>query len=476
MSLYKKTRNGMLWNLGDKVISQICGFIVIVYIASIIGPEKFGLLGLLSIFVLLGESLVNSGFSQALIHKSKRVTDVDYCTIFIINISLSFLVYSILYILSPYIASFYSEPKLTEISRVLFLVIIINSLSVVCRAKLSIAIDFKSIAIANTISSILGLIVAVTMVNMNYSYWSIVGLSVTKSIAATVVLFLLAKWHPRLVFSLESFSSLFKFGINLLVSGILAIITNNLYSILIGKYYSTIHVGYFTQASNLTNTVSTTITSVLQKVTYPVLTSMNDDNDRLIETYIIMIRVTALISLPCMVGFAIIAEPFTDLFLGEAWNCIVPLIFYLSLARMFTPISAINMNVLNAIGRSDLFLKVDLIKIPIFLLGLYLSLPYGIKSIAISMLVTTIISYFINAYYPSKLLGFGPIKQIKSVFKIILSVIVMSFSSEMFSFESSSSELIFSLTFLPCVYVAALFILRESIVIDIFNKVKLRME
>ncbi|PTP92704.1 lipopolysaccharide biosynthesis protein [Vibrio splendidus] len=473
MSLYKKAMNGMLWNFFDKVINQVCSFIVIIYIARVIGPESFGLIGLLTIFLLLGESIVNSGFSQALIQKSKSVCDIDYHTIFIVNVIISFLVYILLYYSSPAISDFYSEPKLTDISRVLFLVIIINSFSVVCRAQLSINIDFKSIAIVNTISSLLGLLVAIIFVQLNYDYWSIVALNITKSAASSVLFFVYTKWRPRFIFSIDSFKSLFNFGVNLLISGLLAIFTNNLYSILIGKFYSTTQVGYFSQATNLTNTISTTITSVLQKVTYPILTSINDDKERLTEIYITLIKVTALISIPCMTGFAIIAEPFTHIFLGEEWVSIIPVLFYLSLARMFTPISAVNMNILNAIGRSDIFLKVDLIKIPIFLLGLYISLPYGINVIAIAMLATSVIAFFINAFYPGVFLGFGAIKQILHTYKIILSASIMYFVSLTFSFDSYLTELIFCLLVLPVVYFVSLLILREEILVNLLKKTKL---
>lgn len=474
MTLFQKALKGIIWTFLDKILNQMCSFIILIYIAREIGPDSFGLVGLLTIFLLIGDTVVNSGFLQALVQKSKNVKEIDYNTIFIVNLGLAILVYTILFFTSPLIASFYSEPELTKLARVVFIIVIINSLSIICRAKLTIDVNFRYLALANTIASLFSLAVGVLLVNLGYSYWSLIILNVVKSLVNTLCLFYLTKWVPKLQFSIESFISLFRFGFNLLVAGILSILSNNLYSIVIGRYYSTTQVGYYSQATNLTNAISTTITTILQKVTYPILTSINDDRDRLNEVYITLIKVTALISLPSMVGFAIISRDFTHVFLGDEWLPVIPVLFYLSLARLFTPISAVNMNILNAIGRSDLFLFVDLIKIPIFLIGIYIAHPFGIEAIAQSVFITTTFSFFINAYYPGKILGFGALKQIKSTCKIIASTLIMYIASKLYNIDDNLMNLIFNLVCLPIVYISSLFLLKEKTLSNIINRLRTR--
>ncbi|WP_332402559.1 lipopolysaccharide biosynthesis protein [Vibrio metschnikovii] len=427
-SIKNKLLNGFAWSLADKVINQLGYLAITIFLARHIGPESFGFIGMLTIFILLTESVVNNGFSQALVQRSQQVTEQDCSTVFYINIIWGALIYLLLYFSAPSIARFYQEPLLVDISRLLFLVVIINSLTVVVRAKLIIDVDFKSQTIASTIATILSGALGIGLVLNGYEYWSLVWMILIKAVIQSVVLWFFCRWIPSERFNKQSFHSLFRFGSNLMLAGFVATLVNNLYIALIGRYYSATQVGYFTQATNLSNYLMQFITSTLQGVTYPIMTSLKEDREQLVNVYKQLISITMLVSLPMLIGFAAISREVVLITLGEEWLPVVPVLIALCLARTITPISAINMNILNAIGRSDLFLKVDLSKLPMTLLALYLALPYGIEAIAWAMVFTSFISFFINAYFPGKMFGFGAIAQLKVASKYIVASIVMFFA------------------------------------------------
>lgn len=462
MSIKKKLLNGFLWSFVDKIINQLGLLIITMYLANELGPSAFGLIGMLNIFILLSDSLVSSGFSQALVQRSHRVTESELSTVFIINVVLGFFIYLILCLLTPHIAAFYSQPELESISKVLFFVIVINSFSVVSRAKLIINVDFKSQTKANFGGNLFGGCIALILVNKGYGYWSLVAMTLMKSFVITVVLFFYSKWKPRLIFCVSDFKKLFSFGSKLLVAGLIATGANNLYTILIGRYFNAQQVGFYSQGAYLTNTLSGVITSVLQGVTYPVMTELNSDHEKLRTIYSRILRVTMIVTFPIMFGFIGISDLFTKLFLGEEWISIIPIIILLSLSRMLTPISAINMNILNAIGRSDLFLKVDLLKIPLVLLSILVSAPFGIEAVAVANLLTTIVAFFINSYYPGKLFNLGFYHQLKFLIKPFVASLLMLATLNFVNLENIWFELILKVIVGVFSYFAIMVVLRDD--------------
>lgn len=453
---------GFIWSISDRLINQLGYLAVTVYIARLIGPESFGLIGMLTIFMLLAESAVNNGFTQALIQRSQQLTEADASTIFYVNFGWGVAVYALLYFIAPYIADFYSEPVLVEISRVLFVVILINALSVVARAKLTINIDFKSQAIVSTISTFCSSIVGIYLALEGYGYWSLVWLLIVKSSISALGVWFFCRWLPKFTFSVESFKSLFKFGSNLMLAGFVATFVNNLYVALVGRYFNAAQVGYFTQATTLSNNLSQLISSTLQGVTYPIMTSVKEDNQRLVNIYTQLISITMLVSLPMLIGFAAVAEDFVKLTLGKDWLPVIPVLVALCFARTITPISAINLNILNAVGRSDLFLKVDLSKLPMTLVALFIAMPYGIEGLAWAMVCTSFIAFFINAYFPGKLFGFGGIAQLRVAYKYIIASAIMYFAVSLISISYSLwLNLIVKIFIGAVIYFAVLVILRD---------------
>lgn len=467
MNLKQKALTGFIWSISDRLINQLGYLAVTVFIARLIGPESFGLIGMLAIFMLLVESAVNNGFAQALIQRSQQLTEADASTIFYVNIGWGVVMYALLYVTAPLIANFYNQPILVEISRVLFVIILINALTVVARAKLTIEIDFKSQAIASTIATLFSSMLGVYLAIEGYDYWALVCLLIVKSILNALGIWFFCRWLPKLTFSVESFKSLFKFGSNLMVAGFVATFVNNLYVALVGRYFNAAQVGYFTQATSLSNNLSQLISSTLQGVTYPIMTSIKDDNERLVNIYTQLISITMLVSLPILIGFAAVAEDFVKIALGNEWLPVIPVLVALCFARTITPISAINLNILNAVGRSDLFLKVDISKLPMTLGALFIALPYGIEGLAWAMVCTSFIAFFINAYFPGKLFGFGGIAQLKVAYKYIIAAAVMYVAVSQISTSGSLwLALVAKISFGAFVYSAMLVILRDAFLLQ----------
>lgn len=469
-----KLLSGMFWSIIDKLITQVGYLAVTLFIAKIIGPEAFGLIGMLSIFLLLTDSVINNGFSQALIQRSNKVTEDDYSTIFYINIIWGIFIYIILFFLSPLISIFYDKIELTNISRVIFLVIIINSFSVVVRAKLTISIDFKSQSISNMIAIIISSSIAIYLAFNNHGYWSFVFLILLKSLFTNIFLWFFSRWTPKLRFSKSSLNKLFKFGSNLMIAGFISTIVNNLYIALIGRYLNATSVGYFSQATNLTNFLSQFISSSLQGVTYPILTSIQEHRENLIKLYKQLLSLTMLVSFPIFIGFFSISDIFVTLFLGNEWLSIIPIIQILCIAKIFTPISVINMNMLNAIGRSDLFLRVDLSKVPLIIISIFFAIPYGIHGFSIAILITTIISFFINAYYPNKLFGFSAFSQLIIAKNYILASSIMYFCVNLLSLNNLWIEFIIKITLGLFIYLLLLILLKDRFLLLIIKELKIK--
>lgn len=417
-NLKSKAVTGIIWTLFDKVFSQVLSFVVIIILARELTPQDFGLVGMLAIFVLVAESLINSGFSQALIQKQDR-SELDFSTVFCINLALALVLYLMLFVSSPIIASFYNSPLLEELSQYLFLVLIFNALCIVPRTKLNIALNFKLLAKVNFTSLIISSGVAIYAAINGCGVWSLVYQQLARSFATMLLLYFLNYWRPSLVFSQVSFKNLFGFGSKLLIAGVLATIVNNLYALLIGRYFGAKDVGYYMQGQKISSILAGTVNSALQGVTFPVMTSVQHDRARLLDIYKRVVEMTAFVVFPVMIGFTFIAEPFVHLFLTEKWLPAVPIIQWLCLAAMLVPLNALHLNILNVIGRSDLFLKTDIIKLPINLVALYIALPYGIEGVVVGQFITRILAFIINSYYPGQLLGYGLWPQVKDLLPII---------------------------------------------------------
>lgn len=421
----KDLLKGVFWNGLEKVLTKGSSFIIGIILARLLAPSDYGLMGMLTIFVMLSNVIIEGGFAKALIQK-KDCDNADYSTAFISNVGVSLLIYVILFFSAPLVANFYDEPKLIALLRILAINFVLGALNIVQRAKLMADVDFKSLAQINVASTLIGGALGIFMAYNGFGVWSLVGQTIGATLVMVVLFPFYSKWKPTLLFSRSSFKRLFGFGSKLMLTGFVSVIVNNITTICIGKHYKSGQLGYYTRASQFSELIAWTINDILGTVTFPVLSKLQDDTDQLVNVYRRSLYFTALTVFPIMVLVALLARPLVIILLTEKWLPTVFLLQILCLARMFTPLSAINMNILNAIGRSDLFMKLDFSKIPLIALSLAITIPLGVKAIVIGSLVTTFICFFINAYLPGKLYGYGALQQIKDWRFIILSILVMA--------------------------------------------------
>ncbi|WP_433779244.1 lipopolysaccharide biosynthesis protein [Flavobacterium anhuiense] len=424
-SLSSTAVKGIIWSAIDKFAVQLGQFTISIILARILMPEDFGLLGMLAIFIALSQTFIESGMGLGLIQRQDR-TNIDFSTVFVFNLAVSTLFYLLLFFSAPLIASYFDQPLLIDLTRILGLNLFINSLSIVQRTKLTIAMDFKAIAKTNVIGVILGGIAGVIAAMKGFGVWSLVLQTLLGSFSSALSLWFFSHWKPSIAFSRTSFKNLFGFGSKLLLSGLYAQLINNVYNIFIGKYFSISSLGYYTRAKGFADISAGTITSILQQATFPILASVQNDKEKLVSVYRRMIRMSSFCIMPIMTLIALLAKPIVILLLTEKWIFVIPLLQWMVFARIFFPMSAINMNLLNAIGRSDLFLKMDLSKLPITAIAMIVTIPLGVTAMVIGQVVTSGISFFLNAYLPGKFYGYGPLSQLKDMFPVLLATMGMS--------------------------------------------------
>lgn len=418
-SLKNKTVKGTIWSSLERFSVQGIHFLVMILMARILTPADYGIVGMLAIFIAISQSLVDSGFSQALIRKQDR-SEIDNSTVFYFNIAVGIVLYTVLYFCAPLIADFYNEPLLVPVTRAIGLSVIFNSLNVVQRALLTVRLDFKTQAKASLAGAIFSGAIGISMAYTGFGVWSIVWQQLSNLAIITILLWIFSHWKPIWAYSWRSFRVLFNFGSKLLASGLLDTLYRNIYLIVIGKFFKASDLGYYTRANQFTDFASSNITGIFQRVTYPVLSTIQDDDARLTDVYRRLLRTSAFIIFPLMMGMAAVARPMILSFLTKEWLFSAVLIQILCLSQMWYPVHAINLNLLQVKGRSDLFLKLEVIKKIIITITLCVTFPFGLIAMCWGMLANSIICLVINTYYTGKLINLGFFSQMKDLFPTLL--------------------------------------------------------
>lgn len=405
-SLKHKTLRGTVWSSIERFSVQGIQFVVMVIMARILTPDDYGLVAMLTIFIAVSQSLVDSGFSNALIRKQDK-NETDYSTVFYFNIVVGFLIYLILFFCAPLIAKFYNELLLIPITRVISLSIPINSFVVVQYALLSSMINFKTIAKASLSAAIIGGIVGISLAYNGYGVWSIVWYQLTSVFVSACMLWILSRWRPKWLYSWKSFKDLFGFGSKLALSGIIDTLYNNIYLIVIGKVFKTADLGYYTRASQFAQFPSSNFTGIISRVTYPILCTLQGDTERLRDVYRRFLRLSGFVVFPIMIGLAAVAKPLILLLLKEQWAFSIILLQILCFSMMWYPIHAINLNLLQVMGRSDLFLKLEIIKKCIGVTILCITIPLGLIAMCVGGIVSSILCLIVNTHYTGKIIQVG---------------------------------------------------------------------
>jgi O-antigen/teichoic acid export membrane protein len=436
-SLTHKTVRGTFWSFAERFTAQGVNLLVLVIIARLLSPKEFGLVGMLAVFLAVAQSLIDSGFSQALIRKQNR-TEEDKNTVFYFNIFVSVVLYLLLYLISPWVASFYEEPQLNDVMKVICLVIVIDSFAVVQRANYTIEIDFKTQTKSTLISAIISGSIGIYLAYHGYGVWALVFQQLSNSLTNVLVLWAYSDWYPKLVYSWKSFRELFGFGSKLMVSGLLDTLYRNGYQLVIGKTFTAESLGFYTNAHKFSDFPSSSFTAIIQRVTYPVLCTIQDEDERLAQAYRKFLRISAFIIFPLMCGLAAVSNPIVNLLLGEKWRYVAVLMIPICFQMMWYPIHSINLNLLQVKGRSDLFLRLEIIKKIIGVTILFVSLPFGLLVMCYTSILSSILCLGINTYYTGKLIDVGFLMQMKDISSTLLLSLAMFFLTiEVLSFFSN---------------------------------------
>ncbi|WP_299065977.1 lipopolysaccharide biosynthesis protein [uncultured Polaribacter sp.] len=426
MTLKKQTFSGVLWTFMDTFLVKGIMFIAMILLARWIGPEDFGLIGMIAVFVAIGKSLTDSGMANSLI-RTKEPDQSDFSTVFIVNIVMSILVYTILYFTAPFIADFFGHEILINIIRIYCLLFLIIAFSAVQLAILTKRMEFKKITKINFPSTIIGVALGLYLGYNEYGVWSVVWMYLGTELIRSVLLWFFSDWKPKFIFSKSKFNFHFKFGYKLVLSGLLDTVFKNVYNILIGRYFSAQMLGFYERSKQFSEYPSATLTGVISKVTYPMLSQIQEDPKRLETIYRKLIRVSFFIIAPLMLGLAAIAKPLFLILLGDEWLPAVLFFQILTFAMMLYPIHAFNINILKVYGRSDLFLKLEIIKKIIISISVIIAFQFGVIGLVLSSVFTSFAALAVNMFYSSKLIDYPVFKQIKDLSITLIIAIFVAF-------------------------------------------------
>lgn len=426
-SLKNRAVRGAKWSFIDNIASSGVTFLVGLVLANLLTPTEYGIMAIIAIFIAISTSIVDSGFSNALIRKV-RIERVDYNTVFFFNLVVSIALYFVLYAAAPSISIFFKEPILTDVLRVIGWVLVINALGIIPRTILVKRIDFKTQTKVSIISSVASGVVGIGMAMTGWGVWSLVWQQLSRQMLNTLFLWVFCRWIPVWEFSMKSFKELFNFGYKLLFSGLLDTIYKEIYYVVIGRFYSAADLGQYTRAQQFNIIFSSNLTTVVQRVSYPVLSSIQEEPERLREAYRRVIKLTMLVAFACMLGLAAVAKPLILILIGEKWLPAVSYLQIICFSGMLYPLHAINLNILQVKGRSDLFLKLEIIKKIIAMGPIVIGIFCGIKYMLCGSVVTSFIAYLLNSYYSADLINYPTKEQLKDIFPTFaISLIVAAF-------------------------------------------------
>lgn len=406
--------HGFVWNAIEMLGRQGVDFITTLVLARLLSPESFGLIGMMTVFFALAQSLMDSGFKQALI-QTQHPTKVQYDSVFWLNIALGLLLYGLLFLGAPYIATFYKQEELTGLIRWAGLIVPINAFQIVQTARMSRELNFKLQTQITIPAVLISGMVAIGMAYTNWGVWSLIAKMLAFASASSSIYWILGKYKPSLQFSWREIKPLFQFGYKLTLAGLLNTLFNNLYYAVIGKMFSAQTLGYYTQAKKLADIPSQNAAAILQKVTFPYLSRIRDDKVKLVHRFRIILQLAVLLAAPVMLFIATWSNEMVIWLYGVKWSAAGPMLEILAFIGLLYPIHAINLNMLKVLGRTDLYLKLEVYKKLLVAIAIAVAASFGVQGLLIGQLCTSLVALFINAYYTRRFLSLGIFDQISDL-------------------------------------------------------------
>jgi len=482
-SLKQKAISGASWSLTGRVIQHGVQFIIGIVLARLLLPAEYGLVAMALVFITISYVFVDSGFSSAIVQR-KNLSSSDLSTVFYLNLGVSILVFIILYLSAELIADFYNESQLIKIVRILSFIVILYALTIVQNSLIKRDVNFKLKARIEIVSQILSGIIAIYLAYKGYGVWALIWKSLLNQIFINIQLWLKNNWFPSLEFSKSAFIELFSFSSRILIADIIDRVYNQAHRLVVGKFFPPSELGFYTRAEQFKNLPSYAISNSLMSFLLPVFSKMQDEPERLKNAARKVLKIIMFFNINTLFLMGIIAKPLIQVLLGERWLPSVSYFQLLVFVGLFYPLHAINIQVIIALGRSDLSIRIEMIKkivgIPAILLGIFVS----IKAMIIGMIFTSLIALAINTYYTNRLINFGIIEQFKCIssnfiIAIIMTIILLPIQYFLKSFLSQVTILIILmilgsliiLLFSKILEMEEYFVLRE-IILNIKNRRK----
>lgn len=425
MSLKKQALSGMIWTYSQQFGSQLISFAVSIILARLIVPEEFGLIGMITIFVGIGTTLFDGGLTSSLI-RTKDLMDDDYSTVFYFNLACSFLIYALLFVTAPFISKFYHQNALTNILRVYGLTFLISAFGAIQNTLLTKELEFKKQALINLPALILASVVGLSMAYLKFGVWSLVVSALVNSFFVSLFLWISSKWLPKPVFNISKFRHHFNYGYKLTVSGILDIVFTNIYQIIIGRYYSAAQVGYYTRANTLMMLPVGNVSGALNRVVFPLFSKLQNDIPRFKDAYKRIMQMVLFIVTPIIIIMALLAKPLIIFLFTDKWLPVVPIFEIICFTGILYPIHVYNLLVLQVMGRSDLYLKLEVIKKVLLILILTISFFYGFHALLWGQLIFSILALLINTHYAGGLLKYNMLRQLRDILPVFLFAVFMT--------------------------------------------------
>jgi len=413
-SLKDKTINGVGWSAADAFLGQGVSFIVGLVLARLLSPEEYGLIGIVTIFTTVLLGFVDCGFSNSLIRKS-QVTDKDYNTMFIVNMVMSVLMCTIMFLCAPAIARFFERPLLIALVRVMGLLLIFQALSVVQMTILSRKIDFKTKTKASVISAVTSGIIGIVMAFMGFGVWSLVAQLLSRQLVYSICLWFFNRWWPRLRFSVDSFKYMWGFGWKLMLSGLMDRVWGQLYQTVVGKFYNPATLGQYTRSKEYASIFSSNLTSIVQRVSYPVLSQVQDNKERMVNGYRRIIKTTMFVTAVIMISMGAVAEPLVYCLIGPQWHQAATFLPLICISMSLYPLHAINLNMLQVQGRTDIYLYLEIIKKILAIGPLCIGIFVDIYWMLVGSIVFGVICFFLNSNYTGRILGYSSLQQLRDI-------------------------------------------------------------
>lgn len=473
MSLKDKALTGVFWTYVQQFGTQLISFVVSIFLARILLPEEFGLIGMIAIFMGIGTTLFDGGMTSSLI-RSDNLVDSDYSTVFIFNLFVSVAIYIIIFIIAPFIADFYNQPILKNITRVYSLSFVFSSIGAVQNTILTKKMNFKRQAILTIPSLITASVVALIMANLGYGVWSLVGMTLINTFVLSVILWFSSTWNPKFIFSTDKFRKHFNYGYKLTLSGILDIIFTNIYQIVIGRFFSASIVGYYTRANQLMMLPVGNVSTALNKVAFPLFSEMQSDTQRLKQAYKRIMLLVLFIINPVIMLMSVLAEPLTRFLFTDKWLPMVPIFQVLALSGLLYPLHLYNLLILQVRGRSDLFLKLEVVKKILSAIILAVSFYFGLYGLLWGQLIFSILALFINTYFAGNMINYTMKQQLLDIIPLFILVGFIGFVvyvSDKFLFSNLVDvvRLIVNSVIGLCFYLGLSYIFKFSSLLEIKN-------